>query len=65
MLKELTGAFAQQDDALSLSYQNSAIRLMSEKMKDPRHFADDAVLAAVISFMSHHVRVTSDYKIRG
>ncbi|KAJ4293499.1 hypothetical protein N0V90_008782 [Kalmusia sp. IMI 367209] len=54
MLKELTGAFVQRDDALSLAQQNNALRMMSEKMKDPKHHASDEMLGAVLSFMCHH-----------
>lgn len=55
MLKELTGVFVKQDDALSLSQQNAALQLMSKKMKDPKHQASDEMLGAVSSFMCHHV----------
>ncbi|KAF2646863.1 hypothetical protein P280DRAFT_441310 [Massarina eburnea CBS 473.64] len=54
MLKDLSGAFPRQDDALSLSYQNVALRLLREKMKDPRQHDSDQLLAAITSFMSHH-----------
>jgi hypothetical protein len=57
MLKELTGAYSQKDDALSLSYQNAAFRLAGEQMKDPTQHASDELLGSVGSFMCHHVRV--------
>lgn len=56
MLRELNGGFVQHDDALILSQQNSAIRLISEEMKDPQKHLSDELLGAVASFMCHHVR---------
>jgi hypothetical protein len=38
-LKELTGTFVQKSDSLSLFMQNNAIRAMTERMKDPEHYA--------------------------
>jgi hypothetical protein len=55
MLKELTGAFVQQDDALSLSHQNAAFRSMVEKMNDPKQHDSDELLGCIASFMCHHV----------
>jgi len=57
MLKELTGAFIQQDDALSLSHQNTAFRLMGEKMEDPKQHDSDELLGSIGSFMCHQVRL--------
>ncbi|KAF2685216.1 hypothetical protein K458DRAFT_388110 [Lentithecium fluviatile CBS 122367] len=53
MLKELTGAFVQQDDAVSLSQQNIAFRLIVEKMKDPKQHDSDELLGSIASFMCH------------
>jgi hypothetical protein len=55
MLKELTGAHVHQDDALSLSHHNSAVRLVGEKMKDPQKHDSDELLGSIASFMCHHV----------
>jgi hypothetical protein len=54
-LKELTGTFVQKSDSLSLSMQNNAIRAMTERMKDPEHYASDEVVGGVASFMCHFV----------
>lgn len=59
MLKELTGVFAQKDDALSLSHQNSAFRLLSTKMQDPKQHNSDELLGSIASFMCHHVGKSS------
>ncbi|CAI6303832.1 unnamed protein product [Periconia digitata] len=54
MLKELTGSFFRQDDVLSLSHHNSALRLMADKMHDPQQHSTDEMLASISSFMAHH-----------
>jgi hypothetical protein len=55
MLKELTGAFVQKDDALSLSHQNAAFRAMAEQIADPKEHDSDELLGSIASFMCHHV----------
>ncbi|PVI04305.1 hypothetical protein DM02DRAFT_625013 [Periconia macrospinosa] len=56
MLQELTGSFFRQDDVLSLSHHNTALRLMAEKMNDPKQHDSDEMLASVSSFMAHHLQ---------
>ncbi|OAG04843.1 uncharacterized protein CC84DRAFT_1121589 [Paraphaeosphaeria sporulosa] len=53
-LKELTGAFVQKSDSLSLSMQSHAIRAMRERMQDAKHHASDETIGAVGSFMCHY-----------
>ncbi|KAL5394411.1 hypothetical protein PMIN06_001583 [Paraphaeosphaeria minitans] len=53
-LKELTGAFVQKSDSLSLSMHSRAIRAMRERMEDPEHHASDETIGAVGSFMCYY-----------
>jgi hypothetical protein len=65
MLKEVTGAFVQQDDALSLSHQNAAFRAMADKMHDSKQHDSDELLGCIASFMCHHVGTKMQCRYHG
>lgn len=55
IFQKLHGYYPSQDDALALTHHHKALRKASEMMKDPKTLNSDAFVAAVASFMCHHV----------
>jgi hypothetical protein len=56
IFQKLHGYYPSQDDALALTHHHKALKNASEMMKDPKMLNSDASVAAVASFMCHHVR---------
>jgi hypothetical protein len=53
--QKINGIFPSQDDALALKHHLKALRHASDTMKDPSKHTSDETVAAVTSFMCHHV----------
>jgi len=49
------GFYPSQDDALALTYHHKALRQASDMMQNAQTLSTDDTVAAVVSFMCHHV----------
>jgi hypothetical protein len=54
VFQKLNGFYPSQDDALALTYHHKALR-QANAMKNAQTLNTDDTIAAVVSFMCHHV----------
>jgi hypothetical protein len=55
IFQKQNGFYPSQDDALALTHHHKALRQTSEMMKNAQTLNTDDTVAAVASFMCHHV----------
>ena len=60
IFQKLNGFFPSQDDALALTHHHKALRQAGEMMKNSKTLNSDDTIAAVASFMCHHVSLLPD-----